>query len=139
MFAAFFAAHAVLGDHTAGGPGPSALFDLCNVKVETLCLLASSLTCGLSSMGRVPAALAMSASTPAEAGDNAPGDEVLDGSGVAHGISSYLLGFVLALLLTTASFHFAERVVASGRRRFRPHCWRWRSPRWAFTSSSSFT
>jgi cytochrome o ubiquinol oxidase subunit IV len=42
-----------------------------------------------------------------EYGDSAPGDERLDGSGVAQGIAGYLVGLVLALGLTAASFYFA--------------------------------
>ncbi|HEY2051517.1 MAG TPA: cytochrome o ubiquinol oxidase subunit IV [Caulobacteraceae bacterium] len=42
-----------------------------------------------------------------EYGDSAPGDERLDGSGVAQGIAGYLVGLVLALGLTGASFYFA--------------------------------
>ena len=41
------------------------------------------------------------------AGDSAPGDERLDGSGVAHGIGGYLLGLALAGGLTAASFYVA--------------------------------
>jgi len=47
MFAAFFAAYAVLVTAQAGGPGPADLFDLRNVQIETACLLASSFTCGM--------------------------------------------------------------------------------------------
>jgi len=47
MFAAFFAAYAVLVTATAGGPGPVQLFDLRNVQIETACLLASSFSCGM--------------------------------------------------------------------------------------------
>jgi len=47
MFSAFFAAYAVLGSATAGGPGPAQLFDLRNVAIETGCLLLSSFSCGL--------------------------------------------------------------------------------------------
>lgn len=43
----------------------------------------------------------------AHPGDNAPGDESLDGSGVAQGIFSYLVGFALAGVLTAASFYAA--------------------------------
>jgi cytochrome o ubiquinol oxidase subunit 3 len=50
MFSAFFAAYAVLAGQTAGGPGPKQLFDLDNVAIETVCLLASSFTCGLASI-----------------------------------------------------------------------------------------
>jgi cytochrome o ubiquinol oxidase operon protein cyoD len=42
-----------------------------------------------------------------EYGDSAPGDERLDGTGVAQGIGGYLLGLVLAVGLTAASFYFA--------------------------------
>jgi len=40
-------------------------------------------------------------------GDSAPGDERLDGSGVAQGIAGYLVGLALAVGLTAASFYFA--------------------------------
>jgi len=40
-------------------------------------------------------------------GDSAPGDERLDGSGVAQGIGGYLVGLALAGGLTAASFYFA--------------------------------
>jgi cytochrome o ubiquinol oxidase operon protein cyoD len=40
-------------------------------------------------------------------GDSAPGDERLDGSGVAHGIGGYLVGLALAGGLTAASFYLA--------------------------------
>ncbi len=51
MFSAFFAAYAVLSGETAGGPGGRELFDLDNVAIETACLLLSSFTCGLASIG----------------------------------------------------------------------------------------
>ena len=51
MFAAFFASYAVLVDETAGGPSGRDLFDLRNTGVETGCLLVSSFTCGLASVG----------------------------------------------------------------------------------------
>ena len=51
MFSAFFATYAVLVDETAGGPSGKDLFDLNNVAIETACLLASSFTCGLASLG----------------------------------------------------------------------------------------
>jgi cytochrome o ubiquinol oxidase subunit 3 len=50
MFAAIFAAYAVLGHATAGGPGGVQLFNEGSVAIETGCLLASSYTCGLMSM-----------------------------------------------------------------------------------------
>ena len=50
----------------------------------------------------------MSETTTEAPRDNAPGDETLDGSGVAHGVTGYLLGFVLALTLTAGSFYFAK-------------------------------
>jgi cytochrome o ubiquinol oxidase subunit III len=50
MFSGFFAAYAVLGRSTAGGPGPRELFDLHNVAIETACLLLSSFTCGMASI-----------------------------------------------------------------------------------------
>ena len=40
--------------------------------------------------------------------DTTPGDERLDGSGVAHGVQGYLLGLLLALGLTIASFYLSQ-------------------------------
>ncbi len=51
MFSAFFAAYAVLVGETAGGPSGRDLFDLTNVGLETACLLLSSFTCGIASIG----------------------------------------------------------------------------------------
>ena len=51
MFSAFFATYAVLEGATAGGPGGHDLFDLHSVGAETACLLLSSFTCGLASIG----------------------------------------------------------------------------------------
>ena len=51
LFAAFFATYAVLTDSTAGGPSGRDLFDTNIVAAETACLLTSSLTCGLASIG----------------------------------------------------------------------------------------
>jgi cytochrome o ubiquinol oxidase subunit 3 len=51
MFSAFFASYAVLSDATAGGPTGHDLFDLRNVAIETVCLLLSSFTCGVASIG----------------------------------------------------------------------------------------
>ena len=50
MFAALFAAYAVLERATAGGPNGAQLFSQVNVAIETACLLASSYTCGLMSL-----------------------------------------------------------------------------------------
>ncbi|MFZ8480611.1 hypothetical protein ACO1ND_14275, partial [Staphylococcus aureus] len=50
IFAALFAAYAVLSSSTAGGPGGPELFDKPRVFVETLCLLALSATCGFGSL-----------------------------------------------------------------------------------------
>jgi len=47
MFAALFAAYAVLVHATAGGPAGPQLFSQVNVAIETACLLVSSYTCGL--------------------------------------------------------------------------------------------
>jgi len=47
LFAALFAAYAVLSGNTAGGPTGRELFNLRNVFVETACLLLSSYTCGV--------------------------------------------------------------------------------------------
>jgi cytochrome o ubiquinol oxidase subunit 3 len=51
MFSAFFATYAVLVGDTAGGPDGRQLFDVRNVELETACLLSSSFTCGISSIG----------------------------------------------------------------------------------------
>jgi cytochrome o ubiquinol oxidase subunit 3 len=51
MFSAFFATYAVLSGSTAGGPSAHDLFDVRNTAVETACLLLSSFTCGLASLG----------------------------------------------------------------------------------------
>ena len=50
MFAALFAAYAVLSERTAGGPTGSELINLRHVFIETMCLLASSYTCGLGAL-----------------------------------------------------------------------------------------
>jgi cytochrome o ubiquinol oxidase subunit 3 len=51
MFSAFFASYAVLVDATAGGPSGRDLFHLGSVALETACLLVSSFTCGVASIG----------------------------------------------------------------------------------------
>ncbi len=51
MFSAFFASYAVLVDATAGGPSGRDLFHLDSVALETACLLVSSFTCGIASIG----------------------------------------------------------------------------------------
>ncbi len=51
MFSAFFATYAVLMGNVAGGPSGRDLFDIGNVGIETACLLLSSFTCGLASIG----------------------------------------------------------------------------------------
>jgi cytochrome o ubiquinol oxidase subunit 3 len=50
MFAALFAAYAVLSDRTAGGPAGNDVINLRHVFVETMCLLVSSYTCGLGAL-----------------------------------------------------------------------------------------
>jgi cytochrome o ubiquinol oxidase operon protein cyoD len=40
--------------------------------------------------------------------DLAPGDERLDGSGIAQGVRGYLVGLLLAALLTAASFYLSQ-------------------------------
>jgi cytochrome o ubiquinol oxidase subunit 3 len=50
IFAALFAAYAVLSAETAGGPSGAELFDHKHVFIETLCLLASSVTCGFGTL-----------------------------------------------------------------------------------------
>jgi cytochrome o ubiquinol oxidase subunit 3 len=51
MFSAFFAGYAVLANETAGGPSGKDLFHLHIVAIETACLLLSSFTCGVASIG----------------------------------------------------------------------------------------
>ena len=51
MFSALFATYAVLSGETAGGPGGKDLFHLNTVAIETACLLLSSFTCGVASIG----------------------------------------------------------------------------------------
>ncbi len=51
MFSAFFASYAVLVGQTANGPDGHELFDLRGVAIETACLLLSSFTCGIASIG----------------------------------------------------------------------------------------
>src|SRR5271166_3777176 len=51
MFSAFFATYAVLTNETAGGPSGRDLFHLDIVALETACLLLSSFTCGIASIG----------------------------------------------------------------------------------------
>ncbi len=51
IFSGMFAAYAVLADQTAGGPSGAQLFNRTQVFIETMCLLASSFTCGLMSIG----------------------------------------------------------------------------------------
>ena len=51
MFSAFFSSYAVLSGNTAGGPSGKDLFSLRNVAIETACLLLSSFTCGIASIG----------------------------------------------------------------------------------------
>lgn len=50
VFAALFAAYAVLSSATNGGPPGAALFDKTHVLVETAFLLASSVTCGFAAL-----------------------------------------------------------------------------------------
>src|SRR5271167_4798407 len=50
IFAALFAAYAVLSGETAAGPTAADLFDKKHVLIETACLLASSVTCGFGSL-----------------------------------------------------------------------------------------
>lgn len=59
MFSAFFAAYAVLGGATAGGPTGRQLFDLRNVGIETGLLLLSSFACGMASIGAAERSAAM--------------------------------------------------------------------------------
>jgi cytochrome o ubiquinol oxidase subunit III len=51
MFSAFFATYGVLVGATADGPSGRDLFNLHNVAIETTCLLLSSFTCGIASIG----------------------------------------------------------------------------------------
>src|SRR5262245_19394356 len=51
MFSTFFATYAVLVDMTAGGPSGKDVFNISAVALETGCLLASSFSCGMASLG----------------------------------------------------------------------------------------
>ena len=51
IFSGLFAAYAVLADQTAGGPAGAQVFNRSQVFIETMCLLTSSFTCGLMSIG----------------------------------------------------------------------------------------
>jgi cytochrome o ubiquinol oxidase subunit 3 len=50
IFAAFFAAFAVLNKETAGGPGPTQLFEQSRTAWQTALLLLSSFACGLAGL-----------------------------------------------------------------------------------------
>lgn len=50
IFAALFATYSVLSGATADGPSAADLFDKRHVFLETMCLLASSVTCGFGSL-----------------------------------------------------------------------------------------
>jgi cytochrome o ubiquinol oxidase subunit 3 len=50
IFAALFAAYAVLSGNTNGGPPGTALFDKTHVFIETAALLVSSVTCGFATL-----------------------------------------------------------------------------------------
>jgi cytochrome o ubiquinol oxidase subunit III len=50
IFAALFATYSVLSGSTAGGPSAAELFDKGHVFLETMCLLASSVSCGFGSL-----------------------------------------------------------------------------------------
>ena len=50
VFAALFATYAVLSHATSSGPSGADLFDKPHVFLETMCLLASSVTCGFGSI-----------------------------------------------------------------------------------------
>jgi cytochrome o ubiquinol oxidase subunit III len=50
LFAALFATYSVLSGSTADGPTATELFDKRHVFLETMCLLASSATCGFGSL-----------------------------------------------------------------------------------------
>src|SRR6516165_3264382 len=51
MFSALFATYVVLKDMTNGGPSGKDLFNISTVALETGCLLASSFSCGMASLG----------------------------------------------------------------------------------------
>ncbi|CAM3066496.1 cytochrome aa3 quinol oxidase subunit III [Sporolactobacillus spathodeae] len=50
LFGTLFATYLVLQSHTAGGPAPKDLFEVGPVMIETIVLLVSSFTCGLSTI-----------------------------------------------------------------------------------------
>lgn len=51
IFAALFAAYSVLSQSTAGSPSGASLFSRTHTFIETTCLLLSSFTCGLMTVG----------------------------------------------------------------------------------------
>jgi cytochrome o ubiquinol oxidase subunit 3 len=53
LFSVLFAAYAVLSGDSAGGPTGAELFDKRRVFLETMCLLASSVTCGFGTLAVV--------------------------------------------------------------------------------------
>ncbi len=53
LFGSFFATYAVLHDSTFGGPTSKDLFDLTTAFIETMILLASSVTCGFGVLSAV--------------------------------------------------------------------------------------
>ena len=53
IFAVLFATYAVLSGASAGGPTGAELFDKRHVLLETMCLLASSATCGFGAVAMV--------------------------------------------------------------------------------------
>jgi cytochrome o ubiquinol oxidase subunit III len=67
LFAALFAAYAVLSNSTAGGPTHAQVINIRHVFIETMCLLVSSYTCGLGALSverrRVDRLLALAALT----------------------------------------------------------------------------
>jgi cytochrome o ubiquinol oxidase subunit 3 len=89
MFAALFAAYAVLAHANAGGPTGAQLFNQANVAIETACLLASSYSCGLMS-------LAVNARRPA---------------GIYFGA---LVTFALGAAFLTIEFHEFATMIANG-------------------------
>lgn len=50
LFGLMFATYVTMVGHTAGGPGPKALFDLKSISIETFALLVSSFTFGMASL-----------------------------------------------------------------------------------------
>jgi cytochrome o ubiquinol oxidase subunit III len=118
MFAALFAAYAVLSGNTAGGPSGAELFNLRNVFIETICLLLSSYTCGiavLSADRRKPTLFFVFAALTFALGGAFLSIESLEFAGmVARGAGPWRSAFLSAFftLVGTHGFHVTGGLIA---------------------------